>query len=76
MGSQMTPSMLMKVKTHKCGLLFIVYQTMIVISLAKEVVFGGVGLSVCLSVCGHYSNSYEWIGMKFQGRVLGSTVKN
>ena len=29
-------------------------------------VFGGVDLSVCLSVCGqHYSESYERIGMKF-----------
>ena len=31
---------------------------------------------VCLSVCGqHYSNSNEWIGMKFYGGVLGSTMK-
>ena len=27
---------------------------------------------VCLFVCGqHYSKSYEWIGMKFYGGVLG-----
>ena len=51
-------------------------------SLAKEVMFLralvclSVCLSVCLFVCGqHYSNSYERIGMKFYGRVLGSTVK-
>ena len=41
-----------------------------------------VGLSVCLFiclfVCGHYSKSYEQIGMKFYGGVLRSrpTVKN
>ena len=29
-------------------------------------VFSGVGLSVCLSVCGqHYLQSYKRIGMKF-----------
>ena len=40
-------------------------------------VFGGVGLSVCLSVCGqHYSKSYERTEMQFLGQVLGSTVKN
>ena len=40
-------------------------------------VFGSVGLFVCLSVCGqHYSKSYERIGMKFYGGVLGSTMKN
>ena len=40
-------------------------------------VFGSVGLSVCLFVCGqHYSKSYERIGMKFYGRVLSSTRKN
>ena len=34
-------------------------------------------LLVCLSVCGqHYSKSYERIGMKFYGGVLGSTKKN
>ena len=27
---------------------------------------------VCLSVCGHYSNSYEWIGMIFFGGGWGS----
>ena len=45
-------------------------------------VFGSVGLSVCLVVCllsacgQHYSKSYELIGMKFYGGVLGSTMKN
>ena len=40
-------------------------------------VFGGVGLSVYLSVCGqHYSKSYERTGMKFLGQSPGSTVKN
>ena len=30
---------------------------------------------VCLFVCGqHYSQSYKWIGMKFCGGVLGSTL--
>ena len=32
--------------------------------------------SVCLSVCGHYLKSYEWIRMNFYRGVLGSTVKN
>ena len=36
-------------------------------------VFGSVGLSVCGQ---HYSKSYERIGMKFYGGVLGSTTKN
>ena len=40
-------------------------------------VFGNVGLSVCLYVSvQHYSTSYEWIAMKFYGRVLGGTIKN
>ena len=44
-------------------------------------VFGSVGLfvclSVCLSVCGqHYSKSYERIGLKFYGGVMGSTMRN
>ena len=40
-------------------------------------VLDSVGLFVCLSVCGqHYSKSYERIGMKFYGGVLGSTMKN
>ena len=44
-------------------------------------VFGSVGLYVCLLVCffvcgQHYSNSYEWIGMKFEGEVVGSTMTN
>ena len=35
-------------------------------------VFGGVGLSVCLSVClQHYSKTYEWTGMKFLGQSTG-----
>ena len=34
-------------------------------------VFGGVGLSVCLSVCEHYSKSYERTGMKFLGQSPG-----
>ena len=33
-------------------------------------------LFVCLFDCGHYSKSYERIGMKFYGGVLGSTRKN
>ena len=46
-----------------------------------DYVFGSDGLSVylfvCLFVCGrHYSNSYERIGMKLYGGVLGSTMKN
>ena len=48
-------------------------------SLAKEVMFLVVlvYLFVCLSVCGqHYPKIYEWIGMKFCGGVLGSTLKN
>ena len=48
-------------------------------SLAKEVMFliALVCLSVCLSVCGQYhSQSYKRIGMKFNGGVLGSTMKN
>ena len=55
----------------------------IITSLAKEVMFlvALVSLSVCQSVClfvcgQHYSKSYEWIGMKFYGRVLSSTRKN
>ena len=54
-----------------------------VTSLAKEVMFlvALVSLSVCLFVClfvcgQHYSKTYEWIGMKFYGRVLSSTRKN
>ena len=39
-------------------------------------VFGSVGLSVCLFVCGHNLKSYERIEMKFYGGVLGSTMKN
>ena len=50
----------------------------IITSLAKKVMFlvALVCMSVCLFVCGqHYSNSYERIGMKLYGRVLGSTMK-
>ena len=40
-------------------------------------VFGCVGLSVCLFVCGqHYSKSYKRIGMIFCGEVAGGTMKN
>ena len=40
-------------------------------------VFGRVGLSIYLSVCGqHYSKSYERIGMKYYGGALGSTITN
>ena len=47
----------------------------LVTSLAKKVMF--LVAFVCLSVCGqHYSQSYEQIGMKFYGGVLGSTMKN
>ena len=48
----------------------------------KEVIlFGTISLSVCLFIClfvcgQHYSNSYDWIGMKFYGGVLGGTMKN
>ena len=47
-------------------------------SLAKEVIFlvALVCLFVCLFVCGHYSKRYELIGMKFDGGVLGSAMKN
>ena len=33
-------------------------------------------LSVCLSVVNITQKSYEWIGVKFYGGVLGSTIKN
>ena len=41
-------------------------------------VFGSVGLSVCFFVCLWTTllKSYQQIGMKFYGRVLGSTMKN
>ena len=55
------------------------YSTLLITSLAKEVMFlvALVSLSVCLFVCGqHYSKSYERIEMKFYGRVLSSTRKN
>ena len=42
----------------------------------RRLYFWCVGLSVCLSVYGqHYFKCYEWIGMKFYGGVLGSTMK-
>ena len=48
---------------------------LIITSLAKEVMF--LVALVCLFVCGqHYSKSNKWIGMKFYGGVLGSTMKN
>ena len=51
--------------------MFCKHLLLFITSLAKEVMFlvALVSLSVCLSVCGHYSKSYEWIGMKFYGRV-------
>ena len=49
--------------------------SIVITSLAKEVMF--LVALVCLSVCEqHYSKSYELIGMKFYGGVLGSTLKN
>ena len=55
-----------------------VISTLLITSLAKEVMFlvALVCVFVCLSVRGHYSKSYERIGMKFYGGVLGSTRKN
>ena len=49
-------------------------MTHIITSLAKEVMF--LVELVCLFVCGHYSKSYEQIGMKFYGGVLGRTIRN
>ena len=37
-------------------------------------VFGSIGLSICLFIC-LWTKNYEWIGMKFYGGALGSTVK-
>ena len=69
-----------KINLHKiCVLLFYCLLLSFITSLAKVVMFlvALVCLFVCLSVCGqHYSKSYEWIGMKFYGWVLGSTMKN
>ena len=49
--------------------------THLITSLAKEVMF--LVALVCLFVCGqHYSKSYESIGIKCYGGVLGSTVKD
>ena len=59
--------------------LYTCVYTTVVTSLVKEVMFLAalVCLFICLSVCGqHYSKSYEWIGMKFYGGVLGSTLTN
>ena len=63
-----------------------IFARYLITSLAKEevtyllgkggYVFSSIGLSVCLSVCGHYSKTYERIRMKFCGGVLGSTMKN
>ena len=41
-------------------------------SVANGYVFGSIGLSVCE----HYSKSYEWIGMKFYGGVMIGIMKN
>ena len=61
-------------------IIIIVVVVVIITSLAKEVMFLVALvclLFVCLSVCGqHYSKSYERIGMKCYGGVLGSTIKN
>ena len=47
----------------------------VITSLAKEMMF--LVALVCLFVCGqHYSKSYERIGMKLYGGVLGNTMKN
>ena len=49
----------------------------VITSLAKEVMFliALVCLFVSWSVFGqHYSKSYEWIGMKFYGGVLGGDL--
>ena len=60
----------------------ILHRLHIFTSLAKEVMFlvALVSLFVCLSVCLSVDNitqkSYERIGMKFYGGVLGSTMKN
>ena len=50
----------------------------LVTSLAKGgYIFGSIDLSICLFICGqHYTISYEWIGMKLYGVVLGGTMKN
>ena len=52
-------------------LLWLSESITIITSLAKGgYVFGSVGLSVCVSVCGqHYPKSYELFGMKFYGGV-------
>ena len=58
-------------------LLFLIYLSiyLCISSFAKEVMF--LVALVCLSVWGqHYSKSYERIGVKFNGGVLGSTMKN
>ena len=54
------------------------YIHMVITSLAKEVMFlvALVCLFVCLSVDNITQKTYERIGMKFYGGVLGSTMKN
>ena len=58
----------------------LIYNSVLCYLLSKRrVCFCSIGLSVSLFVfvCGqHYSKIYEWIGMKFYGGVLGSTMKN
>ena len=67
----------MYVSEEQCCFFLFFFFTSLKTSLAKEVIFGRVGLSVCLFVCRqHYSKSYELIAMKFYGKVLDSTMKN
>ena len=56
---------------------YILIKQVIVTSLAMEAMFfvALVCLFVCLFVDNITKNSYEWIGMKFYGGVLGSTMK-
>ena len=66
-----------RIKTMGGILLSIVADCRIALitSLAKEIMF--LVALVCLFVCEHhYSKSYEQVGMKFYGRVLGSAMKN
>ena len=60
------------------GQMFMRFNTALNYLLGKGgYVFGSIGLSVCLFVCGqHYSKSYERNGMKCCGGVLGSTMKH
>ena len=61
----------MKLQFYDNLLLYLSFteQNYFITSLAKGgYVFGSVGLSVCLLVCGqHYSKTNERIGMKFNG---------